>query len=186
MKLISVQDLKNFLGDQIGSTQDDVLASFIEGISQRFETFLGRKLEQDTLTEYFEGGRKNFFLSNYPVSTAQSVGVTIEDVAKTQNTDFWVDNERGVVQFTSQVSQGDPRSIAIAYTGGFVKSKGVLEVPDDLKLACTMQTAFAFRRKRTLGVKGVNMPDGSVTINEPDALLKEVKEILKSYKRMTI
>ena len=186
MKLISVADLKKFLGDETGAKQDALLNTIIEGVSQRFENFVGRKFEQEERTDYFRGGRTNFFVAAYPIATAESVGVTIEDSAKTENLDFWVHHERGVIEFVAQVSKGDPRSIAITYTGGFAAKSGVLQVPDDLKLACTMQSAFAFRRKRTLGVKGVNMPDGTMTINEPDALLKEVKETLKSYKRMTI
>lgn len=185
MKLISVEELKQYT-EQEGASQDDLLGSIIEGISKRFETFLNRKLEQAEITEYFRGGRRNFYLERYPVATAESVALTIEDVAKTRDTDYWMDYDRGVVEFVDQVAKGDPKSIAVTYTGGYSDTKGVLDVPDDLKLACKMQCAFTFRRKRTLGVKGVTAPDGSMTINAPDELLKEVKETLKSYRRILI
>lgn len=186
MKLISVKNLKDFLGSEVGSGQDPLLTTFIEGVSKRFETFTGRLFEQIERTEYFRGGRKNFFVESYPIDSGQTVTVVIEDVTKVENTDYWVDHARGVIEFEDQIAKGDPKSVAITYTGGYAAASGVLGVPDDMKLACKMQTAFAFRRKRTLGVKGVNMPDGTMTINEPDALLNEVKEILKSYKRMII
>jgi len=192
MKLISVKDLKEYLGSEVGSNQDRLLLSIIQQVSKRFETYMNRKLTETTTTEYFRGGAKNFFVQYWPIASSPAVVVTIEDAAQVENTDFWVQADRGLIEFGYQVSEGDPKSVAITYKGGYAATGGVLNVPDDLKGACRMQAAYQFKRKRSIGMSGVTMPDGSVSYQgrsgsgDPDKLLTEVENILKSYKRLSI
>jgi hypothetical protein len=53
-----------------------------------------------------------------------------------------------------------------------------------MKLAVIMQVAFAFRKRREIGVSSISLPDGSMSMNVPLKLLSEVRDILKDYRKI--
>lgn len=194
MKLVSLDAVKEFLEIPDETKFDTLLEGLIDGISQQIETFLNRKLKEDTYTQYFPSGGKVFSLDAYPVDEAQPLVVTVWDATRDKDDDFFLDPDTGLIEFIYDTGTPRPRKVKVVYTGGYTEHSGeptdpelgVLEVPDDLKHACKLQIAFEFRRRKDLGLASVSMPDGSISVHQPADLLPNVKKILESYRRIPL
>ncbi len=79
-----------------------------------------------------------------------------------------------------------PLSIKVTYTGGYADTAGVLNVPDDLKKACTMQVAYLFDRRRSAGASAITGQEGSVSLGGEYDLLSNVKAMLTPHRRFTV
>lgn len=187
MKLCSVSDLKAYL-EKTDNQHDTLLGIIVDQVSQRIETALNRKLLKTSRTEYFNGGRRLYYLAAYPVDLATTFTVAVENVAKVRDSDYYVDANSGLVEFWLETNFTKPRGVVITYTGGFAldTTTQVLSVPDDLKRAALLQATFDFRRRKDIGLSSVTMPDGSVNVESPASLLPEVKSILKSYRKQAM
>ncbi|MCK5235473.1 MAG: hypothetical protein KAR06_00695 [Deltaproteobacteria bacterium] len=163
---------------------DTLLTSIIEFTSSRVEAFLNRRLTSTAYTQYFNGGRKKYFLDAFPVASSPAPVVTVYGTVKTLDSDYYLWDDLGMIEFLYDISSTTPKCVKIEWTGGYVAdaTTGVLDAPDALKQACLMQSVFLFRRRDSLGVNSVTMPDGAIQMNAPTALLKEVREILSLYR----
>lgn len=179
MRLASLDDLKIFL--EISKIDHDpLLEIMLDSVSTRIERFLNRNLEKLQRVEYFNPGKRRYSLSSFPVDLSASFSVVCDGTAKTKDTDYWVWSDSGLVEFSTTPTASNPQSIAITYTGGYALTA---DLPDSVKLATIMQTAFTFKRRRDLGLSSVSLPDGSVAVNNPTKLLPEVVDILRMYRR---
>lgn len=182
MKLITRNDLLAYLDNKSDNTHDTLLDTIIDGVSQRIETFLRRKLTEEERTEVFDGGRKRYLLPAYPIDTGQDITIDIDGVTSfVEDTDYFVWPEMGMIEFSGKISNEKPRILSITWTGGYALTEGSLAVPDDIKRVCIMQCAFEFRRRRDMGISSVSSPDGNITVNRPAALLPEVVATLQPY-----
>lgn len=179
MRLASLDDLKLFL-EIIKTDHDPLLVMLLDSVSVRIERFLNRNLEKLQRVEYFNPGKRRYFLSSFPVDLTAAFTITCEAVAKTKDTDYWVWSDSGIVEFLSTPIASNPRSIVVTYTGGYATTA---DLPDSLRFAVVMQTAFMFRRRKDLGLSSVSLPDGSLSVNNPTKLLPEVIDILRSYRK---
>lgn len=185
MKLVSLADVKAFL-EKTDTEHDQLLTNLIEQVSARIERALNRNLTKAERTEYFDKGESVYLLSAYPVDEAADFTVTLDGQSQTKDEDFYLDPEKGLIEFAYGTGDYKPRALVVTYTGGYAEDvNGVLQVPADLKRACLLQVAFEFRRRKDLGLRTVSMPDGSLSVNEPAALLPEVKQILAAHRRVT-
>ena len=145
------------------------------------------KLER---TQIYNGGKRIYALSAYPVATTPAPVVVVNGTTETEDSDYYVWYDRGVIEFSYAPSTTWPKAVEITWTGGFAEindstiDDGALDVPDDFRLACMMQVAFVFRRKRDLGITAITMPDGSISTQYAGNLLPEVESILKSHRNM--
>ena len=84
-----------------------------------------------------------------------------------------------------------PGGIQVIDRGGYCAA-GVsptgdeVALPDDLREAAIFQCSFLFKRKDDIGLAGVGFDGGSFSKFESLKLLPEVKDTLKSYKRITL
>jgi hypothetical protein len=188
LKLISLADLKAFIGeDSIGTGKDALLTAIIEYVSPRIESYLNRNLRKETRRTLFNAGKKIFALSAYPIdSSTTAVSVVLDGTTQTINSDYFVWEDRGVVEFEYTPLYTEPQQIAITWVGGYTEISDVIEVPDDIKLACVLQCSYVFRRRKDIGATSISMPDGSVSSAGSMQLLPEVKDILGAYKRLLI
>lgn len=182
MKLISLDSLKTFL-EKTDNQHDAMLTTIIEQVSQALETALNRKLTKAERVEKFNGDRRMYYVSAYPIDTGAALSVSVEGVVKTKDSDYFVDAESGLIEFWLTTVYTKPFGVQITYTGGYTVSSDVLAVPDDLKRATMMQCAFDFKRRKDLGLTSVTMPDGTLTTEMPAELLPEVKRIIKTYRK---
>ena len=182
MKLISLATLKGYLGIS-DNTEDATLTTLIEQVSSQFQTYLDRKLELIERTQYFESGAV-LVLSEHPVNLIAAFTLTIYDSALTINNDYYVDADKGIITLLIAQITSYPRKIKVIYTAGYDATNGVLNVPDDIKYACTKQCAQELARKKTGGVSQLSLESGSVTYEQSSGFLKDIKEILDRYRRV--
>lgn len=188
MKLESRSNIKLFLAVTI-TDYDDLIDLINSQVSANIEKYLNRKLKKQEYTEYFniKIDKKYFNLKAYPIDLTEDFTVTQYDVEDTINSDYYVWEDLGVVEyFTPRNHSNQPKPIKIVYTGGYEEvysdSEYVLDVPDDLARACLLQVVFEFRSRRDLGLLSVTTPDGSISKSRSAELLPNVKKILDSYR----
>lgn len=185
MQLVSLADVKSFL-EKTDTTHDALITAIIEYYSQDFENRLNRLLKKQARTMRFDGGKRVYSLPAYPIDTAASITVKVDDVTRTKDDDYFVYDEEGLIEFRWSTPMTEPRNVEITWTGGYAEVSGVITVPDDLKNACKIQSAYLFRRRNDLGLTSISMPDGSVSVSNPADLLPEVKSVLSRYRRYYI
>lgn len=188
MKLESRTNVKLYL-ELTTTNSDDLLDLIIGQISKRIETFLNRNLLKQEYTEFFDVKihRRFFNLKSYPIDLNEDFTATQYDVEDTVNSDYYVYEDQGMVEyFTERTHCNEPKCMKFVYTGGYEEiysdGENVLDVPDDIKRACLLQSVFEFRRRRDVGITSVSTPDGSIGKPNPGNLLPEVVSILKSYR----
>lgn len=179
MLLTSVTDVKTFL-EITNTAHDSLLTLIVTMVSARIETYLNRNLEKVERTQYFDAGGRYYFLPAYPIDLTAALTITNSDAAQVINSDYYVWETQGLIEFPSPPSYVNPKQIKIVWTGGYA-TYDVL--PQDIQLATVLQSAFVFRRRKDIGLNSVTMPDGSINVNAPTSLLPEVQKILAMWRR---
>ena len=182
IKLISLDALKIFLE---GDTADfnDQLEQMIPLVSAQIETYLNRELKEEARTKFYSGGRRYYYVDAYPINASPAAVVLEDDVTQTADSDYFVFEEDGLIEFQYQTSDWRPKIIKITWTGGYTEdSDGVLAVPDDIKQACILQCAYVFKRRRDLGNSGASTPNGNISYVKAIDLLPNVKQILSMHR----
>jgi len=184
MKLVSIDDAKIAL-EKTDSTHDELLDLIILGLSDRIEAALNRKLEALSRVEKFQGGQTYLGLQAFPVDLTKPFTVKFNGSAMTIDDDYYVDAGNGIITLHLELPPWPPMVTEVTYTGGYSPdAEGILtNIPSGIKRACLMQTVFEFRRRKDIGLTGVNGPDGSVTKFSAFELLPEVKDLLKLYRK---
>jgi hypothetical protein len=121
MKIVSLPMLKDYL-EKTDTAQDSLLSMLIDQTSKRVETYLNRQLVKLARTQYFDAGRKLYFLSAYPIDLTAPFVVTYNGTTYTRNTDYFVWDNESYVEFSWTPTYWQPRQISITWTGGYVES----------------------------------------------------------------
>jgi hypothetical protein len=173
IELVSYADLKALLdleGDEITSYPS--LALIRESVTAAIEIFTGRNLESKERSRTIFVGNiptNQIILKAVPVSSVDSVTVTITDDVETYSSDDYETTVYGIKLYTSIKNA----IIQITYTGG------ISTVPDAISRAALLQTAYEFQSKDQIGATSVSTEGG--TVSRPEmGLLKEVKRLLQS------
>jgi hypothetical protein len=191
--IISVDEAKSFLEIEPSvTTYDTIVGNLIKYVSDRFQLYLNRKLLKESRTDYFTAGKQRYYVDAYPIDATITPTVMLDDNEQVINDDYYVWYDSGLFDFDFKTSYIKPKQLSITWTGGYPATSTViggssenilLEVPDSIKYACTLQVAFMFRRRRDVGLSSVSMPDGSINTITPTDLLPEVKKILNHYRK---
>lgn len=193
-------DIKSGILSQLSAitTHDTLLTTFIKAFSgagdvlklSGAEQYCSRMFASGTYTEYFssDGSRTKVPVLAYPIASITDIWVDSErsfgDATKLTSSDYVADQQGGPfirLKYTSFSFGVD--NIKVTYAGGLAATTSA--VPDDLRLACMMQVAFWFQRREQLGLTGVSMPGGSISVFSPMDYLPQVRGILNLYRRMT-
>lgn len=196
MRLIDIELVKQFL-EKKEAGHNDLLLALIEQVTAAFETYTRRKFEAVERTKYFNVGPRNFLLPAFPVDLGETFTVTVNDETQVIDDDFFVWEDQGRVEFLRKTAADPlalspvtfkPKSIVIVWTGGWVAdADGLLQsVPLDFQKACMMQVAFEFKRRASIGLTSLSVPDGNVSVMAPTDLLAGVRTILDSHKLLTV
>ena len=171
MMLVSLTEAKAFLEIATATTDfDSLIGQIIEYVSDRIETFLNRDLTKSYYTSYFDSGRRKYYLNAYPIDATAVITVTVDGTTQTEDDDYYVWDDEGLVEFSWTTTYTDPKQISITWLGGYSVttisvasvSKDILAtIPDSIKFACLLQSAFVFKRRKDIGLTGVSLPDGS-------------------------
>jgi len=183
MKLVEPEKVFRYLGGD-SARYYELIDEIITGLTARFENFCNREFSKAERTIYYNGGRKYYYLPAYPIDLSANLEVTVLGTTYTKDSEYYVWEEDGLIEFVTAPTVSLPKSVKIIWTGGYtVRTDGVIQVPDALQRACILQTAFEFRRRNDVGITSVSMPDGSITVDSPTELLPEVRRILRQYRR---
>ena len=155
---------------------DAILATLINGVSTLFDITTRRNLMTKTYTAvYFDGnGMPDLFLPNYPVTVITSI--TEDDIALVEGVDedYILYAEEGRLLRDGVWLEG-AKKIKMTYTAGYV-IVGTITLPADLKLKCLKRVAIEWKkyRDRSWGESSKTYPDGSITFEADDDLLKDL------------
>jgi len=181
MKLVTVADVKEFL-EKTDTDHDSLLELLIEYVSTNLETAMNRYLEKQERIEYFRGGGKLFLLKAPPIDNANHIlAVSIDNDAQTVNDDYYVHTNSGMIEFVVPTEYTEPKQVSIRYTGGYSGTGNSLAVPNDLKMACTLQSAYLFKRRKDIGINQMSTPDGSIGTFLTGEFLPQVQKIVDRY-----
>lgn len=188
--LVTLADVKTFLGFQNVSTHDAILEMVIESVSASISNEASPDFKSAVHTaEAIDGtGKSYLYLDHYPVTTLTSV---VEDgVTLVSGTDFYPDLDEGLLEkarsnwpwydvqarWTTQ-KQG----VVVTYTAGYAT------IPADVKLACLIEVgrAFAMVDHKMFGESSRSVEGTSVTLNT-DELLPSTLATLARYARTRI
>lgn len=156
MALCVQADIEKRLQWDITAEPDPVVASLIADAQALIEAEVGRPLESASRSETFDGGRWSLFLSYWPVSAVATVneGGTL----LTAITDYlWYPTGKLIRAFSGWQGYwrgGQPQSIVVAYTGGYLPGSKELE---HLGSICAEVVARAFRK----GAANAAVPAGA-------------------------
>jgi hypothetical protein len=185
---------KLFLTDGGTSELNALQEQILIWTSARVQRYLNRKLKEAERTVIMntDMGGRIYSLPAYPINPAHTVTVSVYDTPQIENSDYWVHYEKGLLEFHVAPVYVQPKGLSVTYTGGYTWSdvEGVLstitfvDVPQEVQMACVLQSSYLFQKRKSLGISSISMPDGSVTTgNTIPELLPEVKNILKSFRR---
>lgn len=121
MKIVSIPMLKDYL-EKTDTAQDSLLGMLLDMTSKRIETYLNRQLLKVARTQYFDAGRKLYFLSAYPIDLSAPFVVTYNGATYAKNTDYYVWDNESYVEFAWTPTYFHPRQVSITWTGGYTES----------------------------------------------------------------
>ncbi len=181
--LTTKEKVKEYLDITFSITKyDAVITTLIANVSAWVEKFTGRKFDQTTITEYFDGGDSEIFLSNFPVISITSV----KNNAGTQQTPNW--QSVSAEQYTGYFKEGRIKSNSFFPTGSrnieVVYVSGYVTIPDDLELLGKSLVANLFNKRKAQGKSQERLGDALIAWN--NELTQEQKDILSSYRKPRI
>jgi hypothetical protein len=190
MDLTTLAEVKEYLrtsGTPMGSDFDDLIENnIIPAVSLLIEKHCSRQFGEDTFIEYHDGGGEFFYVKNPPIVSITSIY---------QDEDWEWDSSHLVsatdyINFANSIGYKSGkwpvavRSIKVTYIGGYIyiAAEGThFVLPNDIKYAAMLQTAYSFKRRKDIGLQSVSFPDGSIQKFDTGPLLAEVKGLLAPY-----
>jgi len=201
--LITLDQLKTYLGPTFAAaadtSNDALLESLIDSVSEWFNSHIGRTLAKTTYTNvYFDGpGKPTLRLPNGPVSVLTSLYEDDDLLAEGIDEDFVLyagepPSYLARLEKLNGVWLKGPKTVKATLTAGFVvqgvtPGTGETALPNDIRLACAIQVAREWKKTQgsEWGESSRTFPDGSTSRIER-GLLKDVEEILAKYRRFRI
>lgn len=191
MRLTTLTRVKDFIQDP--HVKFDSLIDFlIVTTSARIQTALNRQLEWAQRTEYFNLGRAKYWLDAYPIdmSSGYEPVVTIGTTVQTVDEDYYVWENKGLIEFYSPSVYMKPKELKIVWYGGYQviddssDDDGALDVPEELSLAACMQVAYTFKRRGDLGINYIQLPNGAFAANKTLPFLPDVQAVINQYRNI--
>ena len=134
-----------------------------------------------------EAGTLFIYYDSMGLFTDYTMGGTYELM---EDVDFTIDYPTGKIEIITQSLTYSPRGLKYVYTGGyppFVGNSEIAQVPEPVKLACSMQTAFMLQRVASSQTGQVQSEDDSkdsrtFSGGAISGMLNEVQLLLAPYR----
>lgn len=183
--LVTLADARSFVGKKTGEVEDDaVLELLIDGVSARFNAYIGRGLlEQTETTAYLDGnGRDTLLLPRYPLVTIEAVTENGAVLTEGEDQDYRLYSDRGALVRLGggRWARGRKNIVLSSYKAGWP----LAGIPKDLKYAALVQIAADYQdyRTRSWGETSRSHGDGSYSRQEVGEFLAQVKAALDKYR----
>ena len=186
--LVSLADLKTVLTIS-ESTFDDILNFMINAASEGFQRIVGCNLVYATRTavKVDGNGGTRLRLPHWPVVSISAL--TENDVALTENTDYYLNAKLGVlIKGGVSVWSTGLRNIVATYISGYKIDATVPLLPYDIRQAIIMQAGYWWKQmdKEDWGQISQSFGDGSsITLYSiiKEDLLPAVRKVAEGYHR---
>jgi hypothetical protein len=180
--LITVSDAKAFLKESSTDNDGDIERR-INGLSFIFEAYVGRKIKQQTLTDYrVDGNNKTHLILPFvPVQSLTKIDIrySIDDTVYKTITDSskWTlkDKYLGLVQLKEDVFIAGSRNVLLTMSVGYLATD--LDFSQYQTLLLT-QLQFDYRKwdRNEIGVTSRSLQDGNIGFVPSTQLLREVRD----------
>ena len=176
IELVSYADLKSLLDlEETAITSYPSLSVIRDSVVSAIESYIDRDLESGDYetTLFLTSKTAQLKLSALPIASVASVVVTQYGEDTTLAFDDYMILDYGLHLYYP-VSNC---KVVVNYTGGY----DAADVPEPIKRAALLQTAYEFQSKEQIGASSVSNEGGSVQ-RPALGLLKEVRRMLDRYK----
>lgn len=192
MDLTTVARVKAIL-EISGAQHDTVLGQLVTGVSAAIERFLNRRAKEQAYTEQYDviPGQQRLFLRAYPVAAAPAA-IFANDISRTFGgsavipaTNYYLDLERGIVEFDRQPLVYGPGVVQAIYTGGMGTDENdfVINFPD-VAQAAEAQIAYLWQRRGMKGVATLSSGGASISLETPTIELQPgVRAMIQRHRR---
>jgi uncharacterized phiE125 gp8 family phage protein len=194
MALCTLDQVKAHFGFGDNAEQEVELERLIGVAQELIEKYCGRKFDEATFTEYWNGdGTSLLFVKNYPIISITSIHDDIGDHTYGADTlvdadDYTIINNNHIQMYDSFFQTG-VNNIKIVYVAGYSdETVGTHEpIPEDLRQACIQQVGWMFKRGigHNYGVNSKSLDDGTIQFIETGDLLPAVKNVIRRYRRIS-
>jgi uncharacterized phiE125 gp8 family phage protein len=167
------------------STQDAFIESLVNRSYKILETYLGRQIKSQTLTEYYDGPKDNaqdsLLLNVFPIISITSIYDDLDriwaDSSLLDPANYVVYKERGIVKLYRNEGffQQGIQNIKVVYTAGYAT------IPGDIEDAGIQMVEHMFNRARTAGFQSQSLGGKSETYDN-DEIPAAVKRVLRNYR----
>jgi len=178
MSLCTLSNVKDYLGI-VGAkaTDDNVIEELINNVSTEIETYINRSILSTETTEYNNGDKQLYFLSNTPITSISgmwsSTNYTFNEDAIIDAADY-TNTEDALIMKNYKTTAGN-KTVKIVYTGGYTTT------PLDLKQVCVEETGRKFKNRTSFDITARSTGDGNVTYVEKGFLKKNLL-VMNKYK----
>lgn len=188
INLTTLEHVRRLL-DDLDAKFDNDLENRIIDVSFRVQSVYGIDLEQQTYTEYKDGGGKRLYVDNPPILSVTSVTLS-SDFDFTAGeivpaAEYLIVNRGWDIEHQTCWAAGSS-GVEVIYVGGYLAAENpATTLPKAIQEAVARQVAYEFEQRKSIGLTSVDFPDGSMS-KETDGFLKSVKIVLNTLRKTKI
>jgi hypothetical protein len=180
--LVSIDDVKAYLGGDLQSNDDSVLTRLITAASAFFTTACGNPILARSYVELYDGkGSTRLYLRNTPVIAVTSVAIDEVPIpASIAVADpGWVQNGNVIILFGYWFSRGYA-NVAVSYQAGYAAT------PADVAEAVIELVGLRYRGKDRLGKASESMGGIATTSYTQKDVSPFVQSVITRYMRANL
>lgn len=194
--LVTLDELKSFMGIALSDiSKDPALSIYINGISNKIEKTVGRKIMAADYIEKYPGTNSNeLVLKHFPINAVTAVTYVCEnqDSISIDEYQYDIEDEEGILykdngwllegfsSYMSRLTNYPQRHIRVEYNGGFA------DAPPDLKLVCLEYISDLYIADNGKGgtLKSYSISDVKMDFRDEIKFSEDQLATIKSYKGM--
>jgi hypothetical protein len=180
--LVSMAEVKAYLGGDLQSNDDAVLARLISAASAFFVTACGRPILEQSYSELYDGkGNGRLYLRHTPVTSVSSLSIdgAIVPQAMSPGESGWRLNSNIVLLFGHWFGRGLV-NVAVAYTAGYAAP------PADAAEAVMELVGLRYRGRDRLGKTSESIGGMATTSYTQRDVSPFVASVIARYTRMNL
>jgi hypothetical protein len=179
--LVSLDQVVAYLGID-DAEEDNVVTDLINGASAAIAKMCGRKLKQQSVTEYHDGtGQSVIWLRHPPVETVSLYEDDTRAFAASTliaSTDYVVDEDLGKLVYEYNAFGWGAEIIKAVYTGGYDP------VPYDVQLACLLLIDWNYHNRHDKAGNKSSVGNDGGSISYLDGPREEIMRLVANYRRV--
>jgi len=200
--LCDVDDVRRILATNPSAGYSDAAQDFLRWLINGFTDMAqdgdacGREWAYGARTEYFDGGQPFVQIAAPPIALDAN-GVPLLAVyddaahlwtsALTLYDAYEINLEWGQIRILYGIFSTGNRTVKVAYTGGLVtpavENATPAVIPWRLRMACALQVASWFQRRKELSLQSVSFPQGgAISLGDPTKLVTFTAKTLEHYR----